>query len=362
MNSLPTHRILSLIALLLLSVLLGALNPAAAQTEPLRVVTKPFPPLVIKQGDAFSGFSIELWDSIAAEIGADYRLIEVASVGDQLAAVQDGDADVAVAGITITEQREEDVDFTYPYFDSGLQIMVKEENTSPIINALNAVLAPEMLQFLAVSILLVLLIAHAVWWFERRKNPHFPRSYGRGITQALWWSAVTALGYDDQPLRSVLGRLLSLLWMFAAIFIIASLTASLSAAATVRQLQSDIRGLSDLPGRRVATVAGTSSASYLQSHGIAYTGAATFDDAVALLLDGRADAVVYDSPVLRDYIKTSSRGDLGLVGGIFAPERYGIALPTGSPYRETINRAILKLQEDGTYQRLYDRWFSVADN
>ncbi len=43
--------------------------------------------------------------------------------------------------------------------------------------------------------------------------------------------------------------------------------------------------------------------------------------------------------------------------GILEHENYGIALPTGSPYREPINQAILAMNEDGTYRQLYDRWF-----
>ena len=39
-------------------------------------------------------------------------------------AVQTGNVDIAIAGITITDEREEIVDFSDPYYDSGLQILV----------------------------------------------------------------------------------------------------------------------------------------------------------------------------------------------------------------------------------------------
>ena len=345
-----------------IALLLSLSAAATAQDEPLRVATKPFPPLVTVQADSFNGFSIEFWDAVARELGLDYEFYEVESVGDQIAAVQNGDADAAIAGITITEEREEVIDFSFPYFDSGLQIMVTQEAASPLQNALRAVLAPEMLQYLGVFVLFILIIAHAIWLIERRANPNFPREYGRGIAKALWWSTVTAIGYDDDPPRSVSGRLLALAWMFAAIFLIASLTASLSAAATVRELRSDIRGINDLQGQRVVTVENTTSSRHLQNAGISFFGVDSIEAAFERLEAGRADAVVYDAPVLRDYIKTSGSTEFGLAGSVFAPERYGIALPEGSPHREAINRAILKLQEDGTYSRLYDRWFSVAEN
>ena len=43
-------------------------------------------------------------------------------------ALQTGNVDIAIAGITITEEREEIVDFSDPYYDSGLRILVREGN------------------------------------------------------------------------------------------------------------------------------------------------------------------------------------------------------------------------------------------
>lgn len=217
-----------------------------------------------------------------------------------------------------------------------------------------------MLQFLVVFAVLILVISHGLWLIERRRNPHFPGGYLRGIGQALWWSTITAIGYDDRPPVTVIGRLLAIAWMFVAIFVVANLITSLSAAATVRELRTSIRGIGDLRGQRVITVAGTTSASYLRSNGIVFSAAESAEEAYARLLEGWADAVVYDGPVMQYYIKTSGNPDLALVGGVFAIERYGIALPTDSPYREPINRALLKLAEEGVYQQLYNRWFGVT--
>ncbi len=42
---------------------------------------------------------------------------------------------------------------------------------------------------------------------------------------------------------------------------------------------------------------------------------------------------------------------------MFHTEDYGIALPLGSPWRKRVNAALLQMREDGTYQRLYEKWF-----
>jgi len=47
-----------------------------------------------------------------------------------------------------------------------------------------------------------------------------------------------------------------------------------------------------------------------------------------------------------------------VVGPIFRPEKYAIAVVEGSSLRKSINEALLELYEDGTYETLYEKWFS----
>jgi polar amino acid transport system substrate-binding protein len=322
-------------------------SPVVAQEDaPLRVATKLFPPFVMAQGDTFTGFSIQLWEAIAQETGLDYELYEVETVADQLNAVQTGEADAAVAGISITAEREAVIDFSFPFFDAGLQILTRVEDATTLTSAIPALLSAESLQFLLVVIALTLVAAHILWWFERRTQSDFGKGYRVGIGQALWWSAVTVVGFDDRPPSTLPGRLMALVWMFAGIFIIANLTATLSAGATVRELRSRINDIADLRDHRVVTVAGTTSAIYLATNGIGYRPVDHIDQAYELLLTGQADAVVYDAPVLRYFVNTEGAEVVQVVGQVFEPEKYGVALPANSPLRERINQAILRLQDD----------------
>lgn len=334
----------------------GTLAAQPGDDAPLRVVTKSLPPFVIVQEDTFTGFSIQLWEAIAQEAGLTYELYEVETVADQLDAVQNGEAGAAVAGISITAQREENLDFSFPYFDAGLQILTRTEEATPITQTLNAIFSPDFLQFLVVVIVLILIFAHVLWWFERRSQPE-RGPYKNGIGNALWWSAVTLVGFDDKPPATFAGRLMALVWMFGGIFIIANLTATLSAGATVRVLRGAINDVSDLRNHRVATVEGTTSANYLTNNGIGFVSVEMIDEAYELLRQGRVDAVVFDAPVLWYYVGTQNEARFQVVGQMFEPEKYGIALPSESPYRETINQAILRVQENGTYLELYRRWF-----
>jgi polar amino acid transport system substrate-binding protein len=86
---------------------------------------------------------------------------------------------------------------------------------------------------------------------------------------------------------------------------------------------------------------------------------AQISDAYAQLEAGRADAVIYDAPVLNHYANTLGKGKVRMAGVVFKAEPYGIALPHDSPYRKAINRAILEMFTDGTHERLSGKWFGT---
>lgn len=75
----------------------------------------------------YVGFDIDLWDAIASKIGVEYTLQPMDFSGI-VPALQTGSVDAALAGITITAEREKVVDFSHPYYDSGLTIMVMADN------------------------------------------------------------------------------------------------------------------------------------------------------------------------------------------------------------------------------------------
>jgi len=81
------------------------------------------------------------------------------------------------------------------------------------------------------------------------------------------------------------------------------------------------------------------------------------DGAIDALLKGDVEAVVYDAPNLLYYANSEGKGKVTVVGKIFQPQDYGLALPQGSPLREKINLVILSLIESGEFERIKLKWF-----
>lgn len=92
--------------------------------EPLRVaVDTAFVPFEFKGGDKYVGFDIDLWEAIAKDLKLEYKLQPMDFAGI-LPALQTKNVDVALAGITIKEERKKVVDFSDGYYDSGFILMV----------------------------------------------------------------------------------------------------------------------------------------------------------------------------------------------------------------------------------------------
>ncbi len=213
----------------------------------------------------------------------------------------------------------------------------------PWLAALRRVLSWEFLAVAGLLVLLLMSVGFWVWLSERRRNSEqFGGKPLEGIASGFWWPAVTmtTVGYGDKAPRTLAGRVVGLIWMFAAIIIISSFTAAITSALTVSQIGSPIRGPGDLPGVRVATVAGSTGEQYLKGHQITYQSHPDVLSALQALMDGRADAVVYDAPILKYIAKEKSAGTVTILPTTFARQDYAIAIPQGSPLRETLNRVL----------------------
>lgn len=106
-----------------------ALSVGIANAKDLIVATDTaFVPFEFKQGDKYVGFDIDLWDAIAKEIGVTYELRPMDFAGI-IPALQTGQVDVALAGITIKPERQEVIDFSDGYYDSGFLLMVPVDST-----------------------------------------------------------------------------------------------------------------------------------------------------------------------------------------------------------------------------------------
>ena len=337
-----------------------AAESAAPSAHPLRVATGALPPFVLEQDGKLSGFSVDLWIEIARRMRADFAWVNVGARERQLEAVRRGEADVAISAIVMTPEREGFVDFTQSYLHSGLQIMVRAEEASPILVTLLAIPWAAIGKLFAAAIVLMFLWANVLWVIEGRRQPGRDGGYLAGVGQQMWITTLIIATGEDGERREpgTLRRLvIASVWLMG-IVLIAQLTATVTSSQTVQRLRSSISGPSDLPGKAIATVPTSVAADYLTQRKIPFVAVNSPAEALDALLGGKVQALVFDAPTLQYMAATSGKSELQIVGPVFRPEMYSIAVAIDSPLRKRINEALLGIYLDGTFDELFNRWFA----
>lgn len=342
--------------------LIALLPGEAVAQEPLRIATKESPPFAMREADgSWTGISIELWAEIAARLELDYRLVDGATPEAMLAGVAAGDYDLAISALSVTAEREERVDFSHPYYSTGLGVAVSGQGGDGVERILRGLFSWPMLTLIGSVLLALIGAGYAFWILERKKNAQFAR-HRQGVSQGLWWSTIMLLGHKGVFPVSVMGRVLAVTSMLVSILLLSVLTGAIASALTVGHFESVIRDQNDL--RHVGTLAveGTAGAEFLRRERIAFRAVPSVAaglDALAAEEEG-ADALVHDAPLL-EWEVGRRRGGVEVLQRVFELQDYAIAMAPGSALRERINTALLSLKASARWKAILFRYLRSED-
>ncbi|KAK5897361.1 hypothetical protein CesoFtcFv8_010430 [Champsocephalus esox] len=322
-----------------------------------------------------------------------------------------GKADVAVAPLTITLVREEVIDFSKPFMSLGISIMIKKPTKSkPGVFSFLDPLAYEIwmcivFAYIGVSVVLFLVSRFSPYeWhaedYEEGAEPQSPTQASAngvqqgqappatnnnqqsleqtnefGIFNSLWFSlgAFMQQGCDISP-RSLSGRIVGGVWWFFTLIIISSYTANLAAFLTVERMVSPIESAEDLAKQTeiaYGTLDAGSTKEFFRRSKIAvfekmwsYMKSAdppvfvkTTDEGVMRVRKSKGKYAYLLESTMNEYIEQRKPCDTMKVGGNLDSKGYGIATPKGSPLRNPVNLAVLKLNEQGLLDKLKNKWW-----
>uniref|UniRef100_A0A8C4GLA7 Glutamate receptor n=1 Tax=Dicentrarchus labrax TaxID=13489 RepID=A0A8C4GLA7_DICLA len=349
--------------------------------------------------DKYEGYIVELAAEIAKHVGYQYKL-KIVSDGKYGARDPEtkmwngmvgelvyGKADVAVAPLTITLVREEVIDFSKPFMSLGISIMIKKPTKSkPGVFSFLDPLAYEIwmcivFAYIGVSVVLFLVSRFSPYeWhaedYEEGGEPQTPTQTNEfGIFNSLWFSlgAFMQQGCDISP-RSLSGRIVGGVWWFFTLIIISSYTANLAAFLTVERMVSPIESAEDLAKQTeiaYGTLDAGSTKEFFRRSKIAvfekmwsYMKAAdpsvfvkTTDEGVMRVRKSKGKYAYLLESTMNEYIEQRKPCDTMKVGGNLDSKGYGIATPKGSPLRNPVNLAVLKLNEQGLLDKLKNKWW-----
>jgi ABC-type amino acid transport substrate-binding protein len=323
--------------------------------DKLLVAVVDAPPFYMKTPDGrWEGLSIELWQAVAQELGVEFELREYSF--EQLRNAVTKDKVDVIPAVAVTEEREIIMDLSHPFLRSGSAIAVTAEATGHSwLRFAGHLFSLNILPVIGLLLLLALVAGTIVWLFEARRNPKmFGGGTVRGVGQGIWWAIVTltTVGYGDKAPKTLGGRMVALIWMFASIILIASFTAAITTSFTVGELRGKVRGLSDLPDVRVGSLPQTASSNFLAKRGIAVRPFENSRDGLQAIVDKKIDAFVFNESILKHLARTEFPGRVHVLPSTFDHYYVSMALPSGSPLRKLLNRALLKIITQDDWHRL----------
>jgi ABC-type amino acid transport substrate-binding protein len=335
----------------------------AREIEPLRVAVYDVPPYGYVDTDgSISGVSVDLWRRVTEQMEWSFRLIPTSDMETILSGLEQGRFDAAIGAITITPERAARVDFSYPAHRSGVAIAVRKE-TGPLFALMSYGAAlSELSPLLAIIVAMLVVIGLVMWMIERRHHSaaEAPESAVVTLRDGLYWAVVTmtTVGYGDKTPKSTSGRFVAILWMFGSVVLVSLLSTSLVSRLTAERVEThDLAASIDLRGKKLAAVAQSSGAEYLDELHLPYVKYKDLPQALEALAGGKSDAVVNSVGALQYFISKRYAKVLEMPQGLLAPAYMAIALPEHSPLKRSIDRALVKITNSPEWRTLEDRFF-----
>ena len=328
--------------------------------DKLVVGTLDIPPYAMKTADGrWEGLGIDLWREVVDELGVEFVLREYDSIGAIAEAIVNGEVDI-VPVAAVSQDREISLDFTNHYHQSGLAIAIRTEKTGHSwLQVIDRLVSFQFLVVIGSLLLLWIIAGTLVWLFESRRNSEmFGRGAVKGLGHGIWWAAVTmtTVGYGDKAPKTLGGRIIAIIWMFASIILISSFTAAITTSLTISELSGKVRGSQDLPTVRVGSVAQSEAKRYLVDKGIAVFPFKNERDGLQAIVDSKIDAFVFDEAILKYLVRTRFPTRVQVLLETFDHYFVSMAVPPDSPLREPLNRAMLKFMETDKWLKFVEKY------
>ena len=318
------------------------------------------PPFVIETDGQLSGMAIDLWKSIAESQNLQSKYRPFATFGELVDATASNEVDIAVTNLTITRKREERIDFTQPWFDSGHRIMVNTDQGVGIGAVFAGLTDAGHLRAYAWLAFVIVIATALMTLFDRRFDPDFPPRWPDGIAESFY--TVMSVATSGRPpsrknLFGWIGRMWSALWLVSGIAVLSYVTASITSVMTTLSLNNQISNVNDLSDQTVAVLSGSTAEDFAIDTGLDWRPYPNIDAAATALTTREISAIIGDAPVLEYFAHTTPDLPVDVVGPIFEPDKYGFGLAPANPLTKAVTLGILDGKESGLIEGLRARYF-----
>ncbi|KAG6739158.1 hypothetical protein POTOM_056744 [Populus tomentosa] len=325
------------------------------------------------------GYSIDVFDAVvkALPYALPYEYIPFAkpdgepagTYNDLIYQVYLKNFDAVVGDTTIIFNRSQYVDFTLPYTESGVSMIV------PIVdnNSKNAwvFLKPLTWDLWVTSFCFFIFIGFVIWVLEHRINEDFrgPASHQAGTS--FWFSFSTMVFAQRETVVSNLSRAVVIIWCFVVLILTQSYTASLTSLLTVQQLRPTVTDVNELIKK--GEYVGYREGSFVQgilldqlrfdkSKLIVYNTTEQWDDLLSKGSGNGGIAAAFDEVPYTRLFLSKYCSKYAVIDPTFKTDGFGFAFPKGSPLVPDVSRAVLNMTEGDEMKKIENAWFGKQSN
>ncbi|KAJ9179544.1 hypothetical protein P3X46_011320 [Hevea brasiliensis] len=333
-----------------------------------------------------TGYCMDVFDAVMKELpyAVAYDYIPYAfpngssagTYNDLVYQVHLGNFDAAVGDVTIIANRSLYVDYTLPYTEADVLMLVRVQDEK--INNAMIFLKPLSWELWVTTLCFFLFIGFVVWILEHRINDDFQGPPLHQAGTSLWFAFSTMVFAHREKVFNNWARLVVIIWSFALLILTQSYTASFASLLTVQRLQPSVTYVNELiqNGESVGCPTGSFVYGILKKLGFQDNQLLSYnspEEVDKLFSEGTGNhgivAAFDESPYMKliqarscsNYttvepstfmLKTPSRNFQQ-----FKTDGFGFVFPRGSPLVPDVSRAILKVTEDDEMRRIENAWF-----
>ncbi|KAI3834388.1 hypothetical protein MKX03_018828 [Papaver bracteatum] len=306
-----------------------------------------------------TGFSIDVFENVTHGLPYKYDYVPYqingAAAGDYsnlTYCVYTKQFDAVVGDVTIVAHRSRYVEFSQPYTEPGVRMIIRDEN---LTNSPWWFLGSWSNDLWFTTIAFFLLTGFSVWIFEKGKNNEFQGPLSQQLGKYLSFSFSISVFAHKEQLESNYSRFIVSLWSFAVYILMGCFIANLTSMLTVKNLQID----------RVTGFVGYSNGSFVRDllikdlgyHPSKLVKLSTIDE-YASALRNRSLSVIYEEiPYIKVFLAHHC-SEFTVAGPTYQSGGFGFVFPLESPLVSYVSQRVLEFTEGNT-KYVERKWFGT---